>query len=150
MGNICRSPAAHGVMQRFIDEAGLADRIHVDSAGTGGWHAGELPDSRMRHHAARRGYSLDHVARQVHEADFEAFDLILVMDQQNLRDVRPFAPDARSMLKVRQFCEFANSRDEREVPDPYYGGADGFERVLDIVEDGCKHLLEHLRDQIDA
>jgi protein-tyrosine phosphatase len=147
MGNICRSPAAHGVMQKLVIEAGLQDQVLVDSAGTGGWHAGSLPDNRMRKHAAHRGYTLDHAARQVRSSDFQEFDLILVMDQQNQREIRPFCGDPALMSKVQFFCEFAKDRPEKQVPDPYYGGDDGFEQVLDIVENGCQHLLEHVRKQ---
>ena len=150
MGNICRSPAAHGVMQRVVADAGLSDQISIDSAGTGGWHAGNLPDNRMRKHAKLRGYTLDHPARQVRERDFDEFDLILVMDDQNRREIRPFASDGKLMSKVCMFCEFAEDREETEVPDPYYGGDEGFEQVLDIVENGCKHLLLHLRSKLDA
>ena len=145
MGNICRSPCAEAVMLNQLDRAGLGDRVHIDSAGTGGWHAGEHADPRMRRHAARRGYALDSLARQVRTSDFERFDLILVMDQQNLRDIRPFAPDDAAMKKVRLFCEFATERSEAQVPDPYYDGEAGFEQVLDIVENGCQHLLEHIQ-----
>jgi protein-tyrosine phosphatase len=145
MGNICRSPCAEGVMRDLVEREGLSDRILIDSAGTGGWHAGELPDNRMRKHALARGFTLDSRARQVRPQDFTDFDLILVMDQQNLSDIRPFAPDAAAMKKVKLFCEYAEDRDETEVPDPYYGGAAGFEQVLDIVENGCGHLLAKLR-----
>ena len=148
MGNICRSPAADGVMHQMVRAAGLADLILIDSAGTGGWHAGEAADPRMRKHAKLRGYSLDSIARQVTEADFEDFDLILVMDEQNLRDIRPFNPDGKLMHKVKLFCEFAEDRDETEVPDPYYGGEAGFEQVLDIVENGCQHLLAHIQGRL--
>ena len=150
MGNICRSPAAHGVMQRLIDDAALSEQIIIDSAGTGGWHAGSLPDNRMRRHAKKRSFVLDSPARQVRERDFVEFDLIVVMDQQNLRDIRPFNPTGKLMHKVRMFCDFAEEREETEVPDPYYGGDEGFEQVLDIVENGCKHLLIHIRSQLDA
>jgi len=145
MGNICRSPAAHGVMQKLVNEAGLQDQVLIDSAGTGGWHAGSMPDNRMRKHASKRGYTLDHVARQVGSSDFEEFDLILVMDQQNLSEIRHFCGDPELMNKVKFFCEFAKDRPEKQVPDPYYGGDQGFEQVLDIVENGCGHLLEHVR-----
>ncbi|MBL9143189.1 MAG: low molecular weight phosphotyrosine protein phosphatase [Verrucomicrobiaceae bacterium] len=150
MGNICRSPAAEGVMLHKVREAGLANRIEIDSAGTGGWHAGDAPDSRMRKHAQQRGYALDSVARQVRMQDFTDFDLILVMDQQNLREIRPFASDPSLMKKVRLFCEFAEDREEIEVPDPYYGGEAGFEQVLDIVENGCDHLLAHIQRELHA
>jgi protein-tyrosine phosphatase len=150
MGNICRSPAAHGIMQSLINEADLASRVVIDSAGTGGWHAGDLPDDRMRKHASRRGYTLDHPARQVRSMYFDEFDLILVMDRQNMREIKPFARDGVGMTKVKMFCEFAEDREETEVPDPYYGGEAGFEHVLDILEDGCKHLVEHVRKQLHA
>jgi protein-tyrosine phosphatase len=148
MGNICRSPAADGIMRHRVMKAALDHRIHIDSAGTGGWHAGKGADDRMRRHGGLRGYQFDHIARQVREEDFHEFDLILVMDQQNLREIRPFNPAGDQMHKVRLFCEFAKDREESEVPDPYYGGAQGFEHVLDIVENGCTHLLQHIQTQL--
>ena len=148
LGNICRSPTADGVMRKMAAEAGLQDRLFVDSAGTGAWHAGGRADHRMRKHAAKRGYNLDHIARQVRSQDFVEFDLILVMDQQNLREVRPFNAGGDKMHKVKLFCDFAKDRDESEVPDPYYGGEEGFEQVLDIIENGCSHLLRHLQTQL--
>lgn len=150
LGNICRSPAAEGVMQHKVREAGLANRIVIDSAGTEGWHAGKSPDSRMRKHAKQRGYALDSAARQVRTQDFTDFDLILVMDQQNLREIRRFAPVPELMKKVRLFCDFAEDCEETEVPDPYYGGEAGFEQVLDIVENGCDHLLAHIQRELHA
>lgn len=150
MGNICRSPAADGIMHHLVRKAGLEDRILIDSAGTGGWHEGSAADSRMRRHAAKRGYQLDSIARQVRESDFTDFDMILVMDEQNLREIRPFNPDGSQMKKVRLFCEFAVDRQEKEVPDPYYGGDAGFEQVLDIVENGCERLLQIIREKIHA
>ncbi len=150
LGNICRSPAAEGVMLHKVREAGLANRIVIDSAGTEGWHAGKASDSRMRKHAKQRGYALDSAARQVRTQDFADFDLILVMDQQNLREIRRFAPVPELMKKVRLFCDFAEDREETEVPDPYYGGEEGFEQVLDIVENGCDHLLAHIQRELHA
>jgi protein-tyrosine phosphatase len=147
MGNICRSPAADGIMVHMVQEAGLSDEITIDSAGTGGWHAGQPADRRMRAHAKARGYDLPSIARQVEPNDFVDFDLILVMDQQNQRDIREFAPKRELMAKVRQFCDYAKDRPEHEVPDPYYGGDAGFEQVLDIVENGCKHLLEEIQSR---
>ncbi len=147
MGNICRSPAAHGVMNKLVEEAGLTRTIAVDSAGTGGWHAGDLPDNRMRRHASKRGYVLDHRARQVRPEDFATADLILIMDQQNLRDIREFAPDALSMKKVKLLTDFLSRTKANEVPDPYYGGAEGFEQVLDLVEDACAGLLKWAVEQ---
>lgn len=146
MGNICRSPAAEGIMRKRVADAGLDAAVEIDSAGTGGWHEGEPADARMRKHGLRRGYSFDSIARQVQTRDFRDFDLILIMDQQNLRDIRPFAPDAEAMKKVRLFTDFAEDRRETAVPDPYYGGDQGFEHVLDILENGCDHLLSKLED----
>lgn len=133
-------------MKQRIVEAGLAEKVVVDSAGTEGWHTGKRADERMRKHGKARGYELDSIARQVRREDFERFDLILVMDEQNLRDIRSFAPQADLMRKVRLFTEFAEDRSETSVPDPYYGGEEGFEQVLDILENGCGHLLAALQD----
>ena len=150
MGNICRSPAAEGIMKKLVHDAGLSERIIIDSAGTGGWHAGEPADSRMRRHGARRGYDFDSIARQVRHADFHDFDLILIMDQQNRRDIAPFNPSGDLLHKVKFFTDYARDRTEKQVPDPYYGGDAGFEHVLDILENGCGHLLADIRAQIDA
>jgi len=147
MGNICRSPAAEGIMKKRLADAGLQSAVVVDSAGTGGWHAGDSADARMQRHGRRRGYEFDSIARQVTSSDFHDFDLILVMDQQNLRDIRPFAPDAAAMEKVKLFTDYAEDREETHVPDPYYGGDGGFEHVLDILENGCEHLLRRLAAQ---
>lgn len=145
MGNICRSPAAEGIMKKRITEAGLNDVVTIDSAGTGGWHAGDPADARMRKHGSRRGYDFDSIARQVRSSDFRDFDLILVMDRQNLQDIRPFAPDSAAMAKVKMFTDYAEDREETHVPDPYYGGDAGFEHVIDILENGCEHLLKKLQ-----
>lgn len=135
-------------MKHLVEQAGQADHFHIDSAGTAGWHEGKRSDDRMRQHAAKRGYKLESLARQVRASDFDTFDLILVMDRANLRDIRAFNPAGEQMHKVRLFCEFLRDRDEMEVPDPYYGGAEGFEQVLDIVENGCKHLQLHFSSQL--
>jgi protein-tyrosine phosphatase len=148
MGNICRSPAAEGVMRRLVAEAGLTDHIHIDSAGTGDWHAGSLPDPRMTAAAARRDYPLTSRARQVSTSDLSSFDLALVMDRQNLQDLQPFDPDGRFRQKVRLFCEFCTDHKSTEVPDPYYGGPSGFDHVLDLLEDGCRNLLTHIQTQL--
>ncbi len=148
LGNICRSPCAESVMLHLIDRAGLSEQVHIDSAGTGDWHIGKHSDDRMRKHAKRRGYSLDSLARQVSPLDFQRFDMILVMDQQNLRDIASFAPDEAAMKKVQLFCDFAKDRSERQVPDPYYDGEEGFEQVLDIVENGSQYLLEHIKAKL--
>lgn len=148
LGNICRSPAAEGVMQRLVNEAGLAGRIRIDSAGTAGWHTGKRADPRMRSAAGARGTELSSLARQVREGDFSDFDLILVMDRSNLADIRSFAREGALMNKVRLFCEFCTEHDAEEVPDPYYGGAEGFEKVLDLLEDGCTGVLAHIRQKM--
>ena len=148
MGNICRSPAAEAVMKHIVEREGLSGSIHVDSAGTGGWHAGNQADARMRSAACNRGYDLTSIARQVSRDDFDEFDLILVMDRQNRRDIRPFEPKGASPGQLRLFCEFCSAHEEAEVPDPYYGGPQGFENVLDLLEDGCEGLLKHIRVEI--
>ena len=147
LGNICRSPAAEGVMRRVVGSAGLQHEVDIDSAGTGGWHAGDLPDARMRQHAAKRGYALTSRARQVRPGDFDEFDLILVMDRQNRRDLDEFIRSPADLHRVRLFCEFVSDRPETEVPDPYYGGPDGFETVLDLVENGCEGILREIQSR---
>jgi len=144
-GNICRSPTAEGVMVRLLGGAGLAGRVFVDSAGTGGWHAGELPDPRTRDAASRRGLALTHRARQLRRADLDRFDLVLVMDGDNLRHVAALArPRVRAEIRLlRSFDPAAPAG--AIVPDPYAGGPDGFEEVLDICERACEGLLAHVR-----
>ncbi len=148
LGNICRSPAAEGVMRGLIEAEGLADHVTIRSAGTGGWHAGKLPDQRMRAAAQNRRYDLCSRARQVTEDDLRDYDLVLVMDQQNLRDVRSYDRTFQFDSKLRLFCEFCTDHQEREVPDPYYGGEQGFELVLDLLEDGCRGVLAHIRSAL--
>ena len=147
LGNICRSPTAHGVMEKLVADAGLAGRITIDSAGTGAYHLGELPDARSRTHAATRGYELTHRARQFTAADVDAFDLIVAMDRQNLRTMQLVAgkPTAKLVL-LRSFDPTAEP--DAEVPDPWYGGADGFEDVLDQCERACAGLLAHVRSRL--
>lgn len=141
MGNICRSPTAHGVMRQLVQQAGLAPHIAVDSAATHNYHPGEPPDARSQRHARQRGYQLaDLRARQIQLADFEHHDLILVMDWNNLEYVQALCPPEHAH-KLRRLTEFCTRHDSDVVPDPYYGGADGFERVLDLVEDACAGLL---------
>jgi protein-tyrosine phosphatase len=148
MGNICRSPTAEGVMRRLLRDAGLEDAIEIDSAGTGGWHAGEPPDARATEAARLRGVRLEGAARQVTAADFEDFDLIVAMDRANLRELLALAPDEEAAEKVRLLREFdpaSADAGDLDVPDPYYGGERGFERVLDLVEAACRGLLGELR-----
>jgi protein-tyrosine phosphatase len=145
LGNICRSPTAEGVMRALVRDAGLDERIEVDSAGTGSWHVGEPPDAGAVSAARRRGIELEGAARQVWPRDFEEFDLILAMDDSNLRNLLRLAPDESARAKVRLLREFdPAARGDLEVPDPYYGGPEGFERVLDLVHAACVALLERL------
>ena len=141
LGNICRSPTAEGVMRRLVAQQGLEDEIEIDSAGTGGWHVGAPPDKRATEAARRRGTTLEGAARRFYPAtDFDRFDLILAMDAENRRDLLALAPDDDTRAKVRMFLP-----GDRDVPDPYYGGADGFERVLDLVEEAAQELLDEIR-----
>ena len=148
MGNICRSPTAEGVMRALVRDEGLDGRIAIDSAGTGGWHAGEPPDGRAASAARRRGIALEGAARQVKTEDFEAFDLLLAMDAENLRNLEALAPDPDARAKVRLLREFDPASEgafDLDVPDPYYGGTRGFEDVLDLVEAACRGLLAELQ-----
>src|SRR5690349_11981096 len=149
MGNICRSPTAEGVMRHLVREAGLEDEIVIDSAGTGGWHAGDPPDRRATAAARARGVTLEGAARQITVEDFEDFDLLLAMDRDNLADIRAIAPSEEAAGKVRLLREFdpaSAGAPDLDVPDPYYGGPDGFETVLDQVEAACRGLLDAIRD----
>ncbi len=145
MGNICRSPTAEAVFRARVEEVGLAKQIHIDSAGTHDYHIGEPPDTRTQRTAAKRGYDMSGLrGRQVERADFGRFDYVLAMDCANLSILERLRPrDAAPHLGL--FLQFAERHAEREVPDPYYGGADGFERVLDMVEDASDGLLRHIR-----
>ncbi|WP_041490464.1 low molecular weight protein-tyrosine-phosphatase [Burkholderia cepacia] len=148
LGNICRSPTAEGVMRHQVGAAGLADRIAIDSAGTGDWHVGEPPDARAQAAARTRGYDLSALrARQVSAVDFDRFDLLLAMDEANLAELRRRCPPEQRD-KVRLLMEFAPGAAETEVADPYFGGAQGFEQVLDQVERACAGLLETLHARI--
>ena len=147
MGNICRSPTAEAVFRHCVEKAGLAQHIHIDSAGTHDYHIGDAPDPRTRLAAQQRGYDMSQLrGRQVEAEDFARFDYVLAMDEANLAILQRLRPrDAQSYLGL--FLEFAERHTEREVPDPYYGGAQGFERVLDMVEDAAGGLLRHIRRQ---
>lgn len=146
LGNICRSPTAHGVFESLLASHPLAAEVEVDSCGTGAWHVGEAPDERAVAEAARRGYRLDHLrARQFRPEDFERFDYILAMDEDNLASLEALHPeDYRGHLGL--FLEFAPDSGRREVPDPYYGGAGGFSEVLDLIESASNGLLRMLED----
>ncbi|WP_111656457.1 low molecular weight protein-tyrosine-phosphatase [Isoalcanivorax indicus] len=146
LGNICRSPTAEAVFRGRVQAAGLEDRIRIDSAGTGDWHIGKAPDTRMQRAAARRGYDLAPLrARQVTAADLSAFDYVLAMDNANLNDLRALG-DASGHLGL--FMDFHPQPPVREVPDPYYGGEAGFDEVLDLVETTSDALLDALRARL--
>ncbi len=145
MGNICRSPTAEGVFRHFVEEADLGGSIDVDSAGTHAYHTNEPADRRAQAAAERRGYSMSDIrARRIQAEDFERFDYIIAMDRDNLAMLVDQA-DAEHHDKIRLFLEFSSIQ-ETEVPDPYYGGAAGFERVLDLVEEASRGLLETLQE----
>lgn len=145
MGNICRSPTAEGVMRAKLASAGLEHLIEVDSAGTHGYHVGEAPDRRSQRHARQRGYDLSPLrARQLTAADFQRFDLVLGMDEDNLREASHVSP-AGLEHKLQLLMDYAPSAGSRIVPDPYYGGAEGFDEVLDLVEAACDGLLAQIR-----
>jgi protein-tyrosine phosphatase len=146
LGNICRSPTAEAVMRMRVREAGLADRVAIESAGTGAWHVGHPPDGRARAEAAARGVAMEGTARQFTAADFERLDLVLAMDAQNAADLRALAPDDAARAKVRLLREFDPAADGAlDVPDPYFGGPDGFAEVFEMVDAACRGLLDHLR-----
>ncbi|QQS55058.1 MAG: low molecular weight phosphotyrosine protein phosphatase [Candidatus Competibacteraceae bacterium] len=148
MGNICRSPMAEGVFRRMLEGVGLVEQVYVDSAGTHSYHIGAPPDSRGQATALSRGVDLrDLRARRVVAADFVEFDYLLAMDRANYQDLLAACQDAELRSRIRLFMDFAPALPEREVPDPYYGGPTGFERVMDLVEEGAQGLLLHLRER---
>lgn len=148
LGNICRSPTAEGVFRKLVADAGLHQRVRIDSAGTAGYHEGHPPDARAVAAAAARGFVLDGIrARRVAAEDFEIFDLILAMDEDNLVDLRRVAPE-NSRAELRLLLEYSPGPGITAVPDPYYGGRNGFEQVLDLVADACAGLLEELRRRL--
>jgi protein-tyrosine phosphatase len=148
LGNICRSPLAEGVFRHVVEEAGLSDRIEIYSAGTSAYHTGAQPDARTVAVAARRGVHLKHEARQITAGDLHDYDYVLAMDRSNLAKIERLAesvgPHRAEVVLLRQFDETAGA--DLEVPDPYFGGPDGFEDVHDMVERGCRGLLEHIRE----
>lgn len=148
-GNLCRSPTGQGVLEKLVKDAGLSDSIYIDSAGTHAYEGGESPDSRTQATALNRGYDLsEYRARRATESDLDQFDYVVAMDRQHLSYLREMcAPDARD--KVRLFMEFAHDRIESEVPDPYFGGIKGFNRVLDLIEDAAQGLLEDIRSRYE-
>lgn len=146
LGNICRSPAAEGIMKKLVDKNDLQDFIEVDSAGTSGWHEGELPDERMRAHGEKRDYNFSSKARKFKKSDFELFDYIIVMDKNNYNNVKAMADGRDQISKIKMMTEYSVQYSNHEyVPDPYYGGASGFELVLDLLEDACEGLLQTIK-----
>lgn len=146
LGNICRSPAAEAMFRQLTEREGVADGMEIDSAGTYGGHSGELSDPRMRRAAAARGIAMTHRARRVREEDFERFDRIIAMDDNNYESLFRLAPDRVAQQKIFRFREYLRHHpDWSYIPDPYYEGHEGFELVLDLLEDGCSTLLDELR-----
>ncbi len=148
LGNICRSPTAEAVFREMVDSAHLSDQIDVDSAGTGSYHIGEQADARARAAGQRRGYKLVGRARQFSHKDFERFDYVLAMDQDNLRSLRSLAPSDAAKKKIRLLRAYdSTAQPGAEVPDPYYGGPGGFDEVIDICERACRGLLEQISSE---
>ena len=148
LGNICRSPAAEAVMQSMLKDAGLEDVVYCDSAGTSAYHSGERADSRMREHGKKRDYDLLSISRAFEKDDFKEFDLIIPMDQSNQTNMMQLLDDDSLKHKVKMMCSFCTKFSETEVPDPYYGGAQGFEHVFDILEDACSGLLKEIQGEL--
>ncbi|PKO17566.1 phosphotyrosine protein phosphatase [candidate division BRC1 bacterium HGW-BRC1-1] len=144
MGNICRSPTAHGIMEELVRDRGLENRIEIDSAGTLDYHEGALPDARMRSAAERRGHKLTHRSRPVKPDDFHHFDYVVAMDNVNLRDMKPFMPDQPFRAKISLLMDHLADPPCAEVPDPYSHGATMFDYVVDVVEKGCEALLDEI------
>lgn len=145
LGNICRSPSGEAVMNSVIKKEGLSDQIICDSAGTIAYHAGEKADPRMRKHASKRGYDLTSIARKFTIEDFSDFDYIIAMDRSNYVDLLALDKESKFVNKISMMTSYCTNFDEEEVPDPYYGGPQGFEHVLDLLEDACKGLLEKIK-----
>lgn len=146
MGNICRSPSAEAVFTGMAKNEGLFEKFEIDSAGTGGWHTGEPADKRMQKHAKKRGYLLTSIARKFDAGvDFDRFDLIVAMDDENVQSLKNMARDESDLKKIHKMTDFSREWNYNEVPDPYYGGEEGFELVLDLLEDSCEGLLDKLK-----
>jgi protein-tyrosine phosphatase len=150
LGNICRSPLAHALFEKDINEAGLSDIVEIESSGTGAWHLGELPDSRMRKEAASHGVEMTHRARKFQATDLDKYDLVLAMDESNYRDILSLGtPSDEYKSKVRLFREFDPEVSEaEEVPDPYYGGREGFKNVYDIVQRTSLNIVDKIKQGI--
>lgn len=149
LGNICRSPAAENIMNHLLEQKGLSQRIICDSAGTSNYHIGEPPDRRMVATVTKRGIPMLGTARQFTKADFEAFDLILAMDRDNFANICYLDSLGSYRHKVYLMCDFCNEFSMKEVPDPYYGGPEGFNQVIDLLSDACQGLLNHVLTEIE-
>ena len=146
LGNICRSPAAHGIFEHIVRENAMQDYIEVDSAGTYGGHRGELPDKRMRHAALYRGYALTHKSRPVTSLDLLDFDMVIAMDDQNYEDLMHIAPSVEASRKIRRMADYLKTHKISYIPDPYYMGTEGFTLVLDLLEEGCQNLFNEIKN----
>jgi protein-tyrosine phosphatase len=149
-GNICRSPSAEAVFRGLVEKAGLSNAIKCDSAGTISAHSGEPADARMRKHAIRRGYRLDSISRIIEPDDFDRFDYVVAMDYKNIHDLKHFARNDSDLAKISKMTDYCTRYKNSSVPDPYYGGDEGFELVLDLLEDACQGLLNQLNSDIRA
>lgn len=147
MGNICRSPAGHCILQNLVNQAGLAEHFEIESAGTIGFHIGAAPDNRMQQSMRARDIPIIGRSRQINRSDLEYYDLILAMDNDNYAGACALDPSGSLHYKIELFCTYCKNYSETEVPDPYYGGDLGFEHVLDLIEDGCANLIGILRKQ---
>lgn len=147
MGNICRSPSAEAVMKAYVEREGLEKEIYCDSAGTIAYHAGEPADARMQQHAIRRNYNLTSISRQIKSSDYNDFDYIIAMDEDNLYSMQSFIPSPELQEKVSLMTDYCTNDNPGHVPDPYYGGAKGFETVLDLLEDACDGLINHIKNE---
>jgi len=148
LGNICRSPSAEAVMNSLLNEGGHREKIVCDSAGIIGNHSGAKADARMQKHARLRGYQLTSISRQVKpESDFDRFDMIIGMDDQNIKDLKSLARSAADLKKIYWMTDFSTQIKYKHIPDPYYGGNDGFELVLDLLEDACGGLIDHINQE---
>ena len=145
LGNICRSPAAEGIMKSLVEKAGLSEEFEIDSAGIGNWHVGQLPDSCMRKCGAEHGYRFDSRARQFQRSDFQSFDIVVVMDNENYRAITSMASSQADKDKVVRMADFLTShREYTTIPDPYYGDYSDFELVITLLEEACQGLLDEL------
>lgn len=144
LGNICRSPSGEGIFTSIVDEMGYSDIIEIDSAGTSAYHVGEQADSRMRKHAARKGYRLESRSRQFVVKDLEYFDYVVAMDSSNYRDILRLDHSKRFKDKVFMMCDFSKEYFNQDIPDPYYGGAEGFDTVIIMLEEACRGLLDYI------